>query len=129
MRREATGRRGTCRRGRWRGGIGEESEGKGRRPTGSATDFDYAPVVRRRLGILFEVIVQLRKLLVNGCLLGVRAYQRALKAFDGFSQPTERTCRHPPSAHEETRGPVSIAADIMRRQGRRWKLAYLPISS
>ena len=54
--------------------------------------------------------MQLRKLLVYNCLLGICANQSALEALDRFPQP---------EAHrvgEETRASVSTAAEIMRTQ-------------
>ena len=48
-------------------------------------------MIRCRLGLVFEIVVQLRKLLVDDYLLGVCAYQGALEALDGFLQPKSET--------------------------------------
>ena len=58
-----------------------------RRRTCGTTDFDYPSMVRSRLGIFLEVVVELRELQVNDRLFWIRADESASEALDRVPQP------------------------------------------
>lgn len=62
--------------------------GRNRRArTSGTTDFDYPSMVRSRLGIFLEVVVELRELRMNDRLFWIRTDESASETLDRVPQP------------------------------------------